>query len=264
MTHLPANLRISRAVRTVVLPVLTVLTLSAPDALAQGNNARAFSVVPITITNVVVENGALVANGLIGTTPFRLPLSLTPGATPAGAECPILDLALGPINLSLLGLNVDTSPICLEITATPGGGLLGDLLCGIANLLNQGVPLAQILGALNSGQLARLTNGLTQVLNSVFDTVTSSHALVGASCDILNLAVGPLDLSLLGLNVRLDDCSNGPVTVDITATPGAGLLGDLLAGLLCDLGQVFNQNPFNAVVQRLLTQIAAIIGALLS
>lgn len=49
------------------------------------------------------------------------------------------------------------------------------------------------------------------------------------------------------------------VTVDITATAGGGLLGDLL----CNLAQVFNQNPANAIVQRLLTQIAALLGGLL-
>ena len=54
-----------------------------------------------------------------------------------------LNLALGPINLSLLGLNVDTSPICLDITAQQGGGLLGDLLCGVANLLNGGVDCSR-------------------------------------------------------------------------------------------------------------------------
>jgi hypothetical protein len=246
-------------VRRVAFTMLATFVLAAPNVFAQGRNTRTYNMVPITITNVVVENGALVAKGLFGTQEFSEVLRLTPGVTPAGAECPILDLALGPINLSVLGLNVDTSPICLEITATPGGGLLGDLLCGVANLLSQGVPLATILGNLSAGDLARLTRGLTVVLNNIFDAITSSNAVVGASCDILNLAVGPLDLSLLGLNVRLDDCSDGPVTVDITATPGGGLLGDLL----CGLANVLNQNPFNAIVQQLLAQIAAIIGGLL-
>jgi len=50
------------------------------------------------------------------------------------------------------------------------------------------------------------------------------------ACDILNLALGPVDLDLLGLVVMLDDCSGGPLTVDITGTDD-GLLGSLL----CDL-----------------------------
>jgi hypothetical protein len=67
-------------------------------------------------------------------------------------------------------------------------------------------------------------------------------------CDILNLALGPIDLNLLGLVVELDDCANGPVTVDITGVPG-DLLGDLLcsiAGLLdggIDLGDILGGLP---------------------
>ena len=187
---------------------------------------------PITISNVTVEGGQLVANGLVGTTPFQAPLTLTPSAAPAGASCPILNLSLGPIDLSLLGLNVNTSRICLDITATPGGGLLGDLLCSVANLLQGGTPLADVLAGLSPQQLQRLTAGLTQILNqAVFIPLSSSQALQNATCEVLSLALGPLDLSLLGLNVSLDNCANGPVTLDITATPGGGLLGDLLCGL---------------------------------
>ena len=40
-----------------------------------------------------------------------------------------------------------------------------------------------------------------------------------------------LNLSLLGLNVSLDDCNGGPVQVCISASRGEGLLGDLLCGL---------------------------------
>ena len=50
-------------------------------------------------------------------------------------------------------------------------------------------------------------------------------------CDILNLALGPVSLDLLGLNVVLDDCAGGPVTVDIVAVEGGGLLGDLLCSI---------------------------------
>ena len=260
MKYVLTSFRNAHSIRRAAFGVLAAIILTAPEVWAQPRvSPRPFNVVPITITSVTVQDGGLVANGLLGTTPFQLPLTLTPGATPPGAECPILDLALGPINLSVLGLNVDTSPICLEITATRGGGLLGDLLCGIANLLNSGLSLADILGNLSAADLNRLTRGLTQLLNGVFNAITSSQALVGASCNVLNLALGPLDLSLLGLNVRLDDCNDGPVTVDVTATPGGGLLGDLL----CSLANLFNNNPLNPLVQRLLQQIAAIIGGLL-
>ena len=252
-----------RRLQTAVVAVALTAAFAAPDAYAQrggAGNQQTFNVLPITITGVSVVNGGLVANGLLGTTPFQAPITLTPQAGPTPGACPILNLALGPINLSLLGLNVDTSEICLDITAQRGGGLLGDLLCGIANLLNGGLNLGDILGQLSPQQLGTLTNGLTQLLNQVFTRLTSSQAVVGASCDILNLSLGPLDLNLLGLRVELDDCNNGPVTVDVTATPGAGLLGDLLCGLSNLLNPAGGGNP-NAILSTL-TRIAGVIGGI--
>ena len=58
------------------------------------------------------------------------------GAT-ASAACDILNLDLGPLHLDLLGLVVDLSEVQLDITAVPGAGnLLGNLLCGVAGLLD--------------------------------------------------------------------------------------------------------------------------------
>src|SRR3954452_1459897 len=61
-------------------------------------------------------------------------------AQSAQVACRVLTLTLGPLDLNLLGLRVQLNRLNLRITAipsgTPGGGLLGDLLCGIANLLN--------------------------------------------------------------------------------------------------------------------------------
>jgi hypothetical protein len=49
-----------------------------------------------------------------------------------GTVCTILDLVLGPLDLNLLGLLVHLDRLRLTITAVRGGGLLGDLLCGLA------------------------------------------------------------------------------------------------------------------------------------
>jgi hypothetical protein len=73
----------------------------------------------------------------------------------AQATCEILDLVLGPIDLRLLGLRLQVSRIRIRLTATQGGGLLGDLLCAIANLLNGGNVL---------GQLSQIVNLLNQIL----------------------------------------------------------------------------------------------------
>jgi hypothetical protein len=66
------------------------------------------------------------------------PLAFTVPVSPATAKaaavsCPVLDLILGPLNLNLLGLVVDLNQVHLTITATPGGGTLGDLFCSLSH-----------------------------------------------------------------------------------------------------------------------------------
>lgn len=262
MSYLRARVGLSR-LTAVGLAFTATLALSTSDAYAQRKRApQTINVVPITVASVTPQAGQLVANVLIGSHSVPVPINLSVGELAANATCPILNLQLGPINLSLLGLNVDTSSICLDITAQQGGGLLGDLLCGIANLLSGGTPLADVLAGLTPDQLNTLNFGLTQVLNqAVFIPLTSSEAVTAATCEILSLALGPLDLNLLGLRVELDDCANGPVTVDVTATQGGGLLGDLL----CGLTNLLNNNSSNQTppVLNLLRQIAAVLGSLL-
>ena len=85
----------------------------------------------------------------------RMPVSSFGLAGPAQSSqlvCRILTLTLGPLDLNLLGLRVQLNQVNLRITAIPGGGLLGDLLCGVANLLNP--------PALAGGNLAAVLNAL--------------------------------------------------------------------------------------------------------
>jgi hypothetical protein len=117
-----------------------------------------------TIHNVAVENHRLVAHGTLagtltaadGTTKtishsVSLPLSgitqggstsmmrtqSTSGSRLQAGSCNILTLDIGAIHLNLLGLVVDLSPIHLTVTGQTGSGnLLGNLLCGIAGLLD--------------------------------------------------------------------------------------------------------------------------------
>src|SRR5687768_6151358 len=134
----------------------SALLFSTADAFAQGKSQgksqrvpQSFNVLPIDITNVIVRNGQLVAQGMVGTNPFEAPIAVAtrPGTAVSanGTSCAILDLSLGPIDLTLLGLRVQTSPICLEITAYEGAGLLGDQLCSVANLLQGCIPLGDVL-----------------------------------------------------------------------------------------------------------------------
>jgi hypothetical protein len=123
-----------------------------------------------TLTSFALQNGALVANGILSGTDasgvshlatVTAPVSTTAKAavTPAAAAaCTILHLVLGPINLDILGLTVTTNQIVLDISAVPGAGnLLGNLLCDVANLLN-GNPTATLVGLLN--QIIAILQGL--------------------------------------------------------------------------------------------------------
>ena len=77
-----------------------------------------------------------------------------PAAQSAQLVCPILTLTLGPLDLNLLGLRIELNQVVLRITAIPGGGLLGDLLCGIARLLNPPALLGNNLSAVLNSLLA--------------------------------------------------------------------------------------------------------------
>ena len=64
--------------------------------------------------------------------PFAMTVPIS-AQTAQATTCPILELTLGPLHLDLLGLVVDLNRVHLTITATRGGGVLGDLLCGLSS-----------------------------------------------------------------------------------------------------------------------------------
>jgi len=182
--------------------------------------------------------------GTIGNLPFTTTLSqLTlAAATPdqaANGVCTVLHLALAPINLDvpLLGVSVNTSAICLDITAQEGQGLLGSLLCNIVDSGLGGLDLGDIGGLLGN---STLTSGLSSILTTA---LSQAHPGGGGgndpsvcppgNCELLHLTLGPVDLdvTLLGVSVGLDNCAGGPIQVCLSAVPGQGLLGSLL----CDL-----------------------------
>jgi hypothetical protein len=70
---------------------------------------------------------------------FTVPVGRAAQA-PAAGTCAILDLVVGPLHLDLLGLVVDLNRVHLAITGNPAGGLLGRLLCGVANATTPAVP----------------------------------------------------------------------------------------------------------------------------
>jgi hypothetical protein len=289
-----AALRQARSRALALFALLTLLLLAfaaAPAAHAQKASGN-FDITGVNLTNFQIVNNVLTAKGTVtGTlaglpftadiTNFALQLVLDNPATPA-VECSVLDLKLGPINLALLGLFVDTSPICLEITATKGGGLLGDLLCSLAGggVLGTGVPILP-----TGGELTDLQAGLVAILNGSLGGNLrkpggggggGGDSVCRGNCEILELVLGPLNLSLLGLNVSLDDCAGGPVQVCVSASRGQGILGDLLCGLtgpqlgrltLADITQLVTKalalSADGSLSRRDIAELTALLGRLI-
>jgi len=103
-----------------------------------------------TLTGTLTDSVGAVVGSILNT----VSLILNQAATQA--TCEILHLELGPLDLNLLGLVVHLNRVVLDISAVPGAGnLLGNLLCAVANLLNQGGPLQTLVNLLNQilGQL---------------------------------------------------------------------------------------------------------------
>ncbi|MFD0689005.1 hypothetical protein [Actinomadura fibrosa] len=77
-------------------------------------------------------------------------------------------------------------------------------------------------------------------------------ALPAATCPILHLTLGPLDLNLLGLTVHLDR-----VVLDITAISGPG---NLLGNLLCAIAGLLDGTGDLSGLAALLAQLNALLG----
>lgn len=237
---------------------LAAPTLSAGLHAAATPHQQVTSFVPLSVTGVSIQNGQLFADLKVGGQTLSVPFTVTTKTNP-NDTCPILELHLDPIHLNLLGLTVDTSAICLDITAHEApGNLLGNLLCDISHLLDQGTPLAEVLAGLTADQQALLTNSVAALAGGALG---SDQSVAGASCDILNLSLGPVDLNLLGVEVSLDNCKGGPVTIDVGAQPGAGkLLGNLLCRLTHLLDHHAGQSAINVVEGEIAQVIADLLG----
>jgi hypothetical protein len=81
--------------------------------------------------------------------------------------------------------------------------------------------------------------------------VTSGAVTALASCDILNLVLGPLDLNLLGLTVHLNQ-----VILNIVAVTGAG---NLLGNLLCAITGLLDGSSLGNLTA-LLNGLLALLG----
>lgn len=110
------------------------------------------------LTRFVIQNGQIAAVGTLtgtvtnstGQTVGAIVRNVTLSLITINATCDILHLELGPIDLNLLGLVVHVDKIVIDIDAQSGpGNLLGNLLCAIANLLNNNGGLNTLVSLLN-------------------------------------------------------------------------------------------------------------------
>lgn len=128
----------------------------------------------------------------------------------------------------------------------------GDLLNGVFTITsfanNSGQLVAQ--GVLN-GTITTASGSVEQVTNQSITMPVSSAA---ASCPILTLVLGPLNLNILGLDITLNQ-----VVLNITAIPGAG---NLLGNLLCDIANLLNGSNLSNILNELVTILNKILGLL--
>lgn len=97
-----------------------------------------------TLTGTLTDTtGAVV--GSVTNVPVSLPVASAAGT------CQVLNLTLGPLDLNLLGLMVHLNQVVLNITAQSGpGNLLGNLLCGVAHLLDSNASANGLAAVLNN------------------------------------------------------------------------------------------------------------------
>lgn len=118
-----------------------------------------------------------------------------------------------------------------------------------------------------SGRLKgrHVTRGNVMMPATLKDDSTTGTAQAAASCTVLHLVLGPINLNLLGLHVTLGGLgpngqANQPIVLDITAVQGQGLLGDLLCGLTNSLsGQLAT---LSTQLQQLATTITSLVNLL--
>ncbi|MGN6360671.1 MAG: hypothetical protein ACTHNK_09795 [Thermomicrobiales bacterium] len=274
-----------RLLTVAMIVALLGLVLAPLHAAAAKPAPAAAYPVPVTgtfngvfnLTGFANQGGQLVALGTLMGQQVAIPVD-TNATT---VSCGILHLVLGPVDLNVLGLTVHLNQVVLDVTAVPGpGNLLGNLLCSIAGLLDNGALLSQLTdllnqltGLLSAANLTALpaTGTLAGPLNLQQFTAQNGQALaVGTlgntgqqvalpvdraastgSCQILHLVLAPLDLNLLGLMVHLNQ-----VVLDITAQSGPGnLLGNLLCTVAHLLDGPANINAVTNLLNRILSAL---------
>lgn len=153
--------------------------------------------------------------------------SMANAATPVPASAPVAAGLQIPINFT-----------------SPNGAFTG--VFSLTRFVVQNGQLAAV-GTLTG----TVTNSAGQTVGAVARNLTLSLITINATCDILHLELGPIDLNLLGLVVHVDK-----IVIDIDAQSGPG---NLLGNLLCSIANLLNANGPLSSLANLLNQLLALL-----
>jgi hypothetical protein len=218
-------------------PILAAIAATIALAVPATANAATSSSLSMSakITNFRATASGVVADGTLtgklrsgtGVSRDSAPVKFKVAAKPRGRRCDVITLRLAPLDLELLGVQVQTSHISLDVYARKGR-VLGDLFCALSHAKVRFPRTARVARALNS----HLDGRPLRVLAASSSLPASTAQAQPQTCQVLKLVLGPLHLDLLGLVVDLyGKTRSDPVIVTINAQPSKGLLGQLLCGL---------------------------------
>ena len=188
-----------------------------------------------------------------------------------------LTIVLLTLSLSLLGLRSADATTTARTAATTASTKAGTLTTRIVGETGNGrrvtgtfVPLrfvkrdgkllvrGLVRGVVheNDGTRTTFATMKTARVASIngMSTRASRTTSARATCDILHLVLGPLDLDLLGLQVHLDR-----VVLNVDAAPGAG---NLLGNLLCAVAGLLDGTGLGGILGRITNLLNQILGQL--
>ena len=120
----------------------------------------------VTWPVAVRAGGHVLASGAVRTPGAPMPVAWSPearsefGLLRIQAEaCQVVDLALGPVNVDVLGVQIALSPITFNLSGVTGTPL-GDLVCAVSDLVGNVAGLVNLLNSV-LGLLTGLLGGLT-------------------------------------------------------------------------------------------------------
>src|SRR4051794_36864334 len=193
-----------RPLTAILAAIAAAVALAAAPAANAATSSKLSMTAKITrfhaTASGVVASGTLTGRLSSGTSVSRdsAPVKFAVAAKRHGARCNVITLRLAPLDLELLGVQVTTSHISLDVYARRGR-VLGNLFCALARAKVTFPRTARVARALNS----HLDGRSLRVFSTSASLPASAAQAQPQSCQVLKLVLGPLHLDLLGLVVDL-------------------------------------------------------------